>query len=130
VSSPTRGRNARWRSRTLLGGFGYVCLLFVVGWIAGLSFSLGPSLPGTGLPILVSSALGVAVVGAFAAGLTGFGLRSPALVASVAVPVAFADYQGAVYVAGTGSRLSSKRLEEDVPGMVLSTVREIEAAVA
>lgn len=49
---------------------------------------------------------------------------------SVAVPVAFEEYQGAVYVAGTASRLSSKRLEEDVPGMVLSTVREIEAAIA
>jgi len=48
---------------------------------------------------------------------------------SVAVPVEFPDYRGAVYVAGTASRLSSKRLEEDVPGMVLGTVREIEAAV-
>lgn len=48
---------------------------------------------------------------------------------SVAVPIEFPNYRGAVYVAGTASRLSSKRLEEDVPGMVLSTVREIEAAI-
>lgn len=48
---------------------------------------------------------------------------------SVAVPVEFEGYRGAVYVAGTASRLSSKRLEEDVPGMLLSTVRDIEAAV-
>lgn len=48
---------------------------------------------------------------------------------SAAVPIEFPEYRGAVYVAGTSSRLSSKRLEEDVPGMVLSTVREIEAAI-
>lgn len=48
---------------------------------------------------------------------------------SVAVPIEFPEYLGAVYVAGTASRLSSKRLEEDVPGMLLSTVRDIEAAV-
>jgi len=47
----------------------------------------------------------------------------------VAVPIEFPNYLGAVYVTGTASRLSSKRLEEDIPGMLLSTVRDIEAAL-
>lgn len=46
---------------------------------------------------------------------------------SVAVPVSFGETTGAVYVAGPAERLSSKRLEEDVPGILLSTVRDLGA---
>ena len=45
---------------------------------------------------------------------------------SVAVAFATDDTVAAVYVAGHADRLSSKRLEENVPGMVLGTVRRIQ----
>lgn len=45
---------------------------------------------------------------------------------AVAVPVETGDRVGALYVAGDAKRLSSKRLEEDVSGTVLGTVRRLE----
>jgi len=90
VSSPTRNRAVHC-SRTVLGGIGYLWLLLVSSFFAGISIDPGPSLLGTGLPVVVPSTLGMALVGGFAAALTGFGLRAPALVAIVAVPVAVID---------------------------------------
>jgi DNA-binding IclR family transcriptional regulator len=44
---------------------------------------------------------------------------------AVAVPVKTSNRVGALYVAGDAERLSSKRLEEDVPGVILGTVRRL-----
>ena len=83
-----RTDGSRPLSTAVLGGVGYACLLLVAGYLAGVPFAPGPSLLGTGLPVLVPAALGIALCGWFAARATRFGLRSPVLVALVAVPVA------------------------------------------
>ena len=44
---------------------------------------------------------------------------------SVAVPLADIPPNATVYVAGSAERLSSKRIEEDVPGILLSAASEI-----
>lgn len=86
--TPDRRTRTHWRSRAFLGGIGYVCTLFLAGLFAGLSLSFGPSLFASGVPVLVPAALGVALIGALAAVLTGFGFRSPALVLIVTSPLA------------------------------------------
>ncbi|WP_336358890.1 IclR family transcriptional regulator [Haloarcula sp. CGMCC 1.6347] len=45
----------------------------------------------------------------------------------VAVPIQDQSTTAAVYVAGHAERLSGKRLQEDVPGMILSAVRQLNA---
>ena len=51
-------------------------------------------------------------------------------VRGLAVPFTFGDDVAAVYVAGHADRLASKRFEEDIPGMVLGSVRRIQEKVA
>lgn len=47
-------------------------------------------------------------------------------VRGLAVPFVFGDEVAAVYVSGHADRLASKRFEEDIPGMVLGSVRRIQ----
>ena len=49
---------------------------------------------------------------------------------AVAVPVDTDARVGALYVAGKAERLSSKRLEEDVPGVLIGTVRRLKDDLA
>ena len=44
---------------------------------------------------------------------------------SVAVPLTDLPPNAAIYVAGSAERLSSKRIEEDVPGILLSAASEV-----
>lgn len=44
---------------------------------------------------------------------------------SVAVPLSDLSPNAAIYVAGSAERLSSKRIEEDIPGILLSAANEV-----
>lgn len=72
----------------LVGGLRYVCVLFLAGLFADLSFAPGPSIPAIGVPALAPAVLGAALVGGFAGALVSFGLRSPTVVVIVAAALA------------------------------------------